>query len=142
MCRITPPRVREVSTYPMTLSVVIRITPACAGSITLSPFRFSQGWDHPRVCGKYAFHCVNAFVILGSPPRVREVYTIIKRSGIDKGITPACAGSIKYFSINSCVAWDHPRVCGKYSSLTGTILKLSGSPPRVREVSFKFFFTL
>ena len=66
---------------------------------------------------------------------MREVCTfrdVHRRCG---GITPAYAGSITGRKNNRSYRQDHPRVCGKYSfqfQLTATI---SGSPPRMREVS-------
>ena len=51
---------------------------------------------------------------MGSPPRVREVFTEYENVMKAKGITPACAGSIKTTAIIDGWCWDHPRVCGKY----------------------------
>ncbi|KXG91403.1 hypothetical protein HMPREF3232_00001 [Fannyhessea vaginae] len=49
------------------------------------------------------------------------------------GITPACAGKTQKLSCCSLRFEDHPRVCGKNSSLVKYTVAALGSPPRVRE---------
>ena len=94
MCRITPPRVREVSCIIFLAFNLLGITPACAGSIFFNSSSSFEFWDHPRVCGKYLLKLLPYYPNSGSPPRVREVYIYSKSQSISIGITPACAGSI------------------------------------------------
>ena len=70
---------------------------------------------------------------LGSPPRVREkrIQTIIFRSC--SGITPACAGKTDSLCKSARQIRDHPRMCGKNSTLRNATWPISGSPPHVRE---------
>ena len=49
------------------------------------------------------------------------------------GITPACAGKTYKVTGLERGKRDHPRVCGKNSSMISLSGCLSGSPPRVRE---------
>ena len=68
----SPPRVREKLLVLSEISLIPRITPACAGKTLASRYRRHLPRDHPRVCGKNSsreWHSSNA---LGSPPRVRE----------------------------------------------------------------------
>ena len=69
----------------------------------------------------------------GSPPRVREKPQLGFACWCVPGITPACAGKTYIRQVSSGVVWDHPRVCGKNSSLSLRLAPISGSPPRVRE---------
>ena len=54
---------------------------------------------------------------MGSPPRVREVFTEYENVMKAKGITPACAGSISGVEFAIIRLGDHPRVCGKYREI-------------------------
>ena len=74
------------------ISVIVGITPACAGKSG-----FSQGGsygyrDHPRVCGEKESNFGVFDCIVGSPPRVRGKVHKPKADTIELGITPACAG--------------------------------------------------
>ena len=70
---------------------------------------------------------------------MREVLKYFNHKCVDIGITPACAGSIRQKSKRINGYWDHPRVCGKYSSCASRFAAPPGSPPRVREVLCKSF---
>ena len=70
----SPPRLREVFEETDTKGGYAGITPACAGSIVIRLDRFCVNWDHPRVCGKYLQALKMVTCMLGSPPRVREVF--------------------------------------------------------------------
>ena len=54
------------------LTMIARITPACAGKTDLSKIQVEQYQDHPRVCGKNMDLLNEDGEGVGSPPRVRE----------------------------------------------------------------------
>mgnify|MGYP001673374070 CR=1 FL=1 len=49
------------------------------------------------------------------------------------GITPAHAGRMRTGLSDGDLKWDHPRACGKNSTLHSQIYLPVGSPPRMRE---------
>ena len=109
------------------------ITPACAGKTYIQQFQFKEYEDHPRVCGKNSSMANITPFKPGSPPRVREKQRIkVTVSHADR-ITPACAGKTACSCNRLARSQDHPRMCGKNNSVTGTINFNVGSPPRVRE---------
>ena len=55
-------------------------------------------------------------VLLGSPPRVRGKGNLRCDSGIENGITPACAGKSLAGEPMRGKPLDHPRVCGEKHS--------------------------
>jgi len=69
-----------------------RITPAHAGKTSWKAFLLVERKDHPRACGKdngfHIFHKCDE----GSPPRMRERPSSIRRLSSNPGITPAHAG--------------------------------------------------
>ena len=89
--------------------------------------------DHPRVCGKDAWHSLWRVYLMGSPPRVREGQQLISLMIVKKRITPACAGRTKCDSSLCNFRLDHPRVCGKDRIKSYLSNAPEGSPPRVRE---------
>ncbi len=94
-------------------TAVTRITPAHAGRIAHRISLLGRGQDHPRACGKNCGSEPTAILFRGSPPRMREEFSI-------------------HFS-SSCLIVDHPRACGKNFLLSSTSLRERGSPPRMRE---------
>ena len=104
----SPPRVRGKGRKRHHRLLRARITPACAGSISI---------------------CFNS---LGSPPRVRgkgRLLTFLLRRS---GITPACAGKRPTGQAKNGTLGDHPRVCGEKRYLASMDNPQEGSPPRVR----------
>ena len=73
----------------------MRITPACAGTITKIEVMDESGGDHPCMCGDYFIHISIPMLLLGSPLHVRGLYSSIKSYTNFIGITPACAGTIR-----------------------------------------------
>mgnify|MGYP001010101237 CR=1 FL=1 len=129
----SPPRVRERLERTVTAALQARITPACAGKTFADLGRGELRGDHPRVCGKDYSLSHQTKLYKGSPPRVRERRR--QKSGRLHGtrITPACAGKTKTVKDSTHKKEDHPRVCGKDSDPCTKSLRISGSPPRVRE---------
>ena len=130
----SPPHVREVLIPSTSLLRSARITPACAGSTKEVFKRFHRKQDHPRMCGKYSSPITFLSVVLGSPPHVREVLSMIFNMCLVLRITPACAGSTAKQQAFNILTQDHPRMCGKYLEVLHLSVCIEGSPPHVREV--------
>ena len=113
-------------------SILIRITPAYAGSsVGRNNSRYIPP-DHPRVCGEQA-SCLMAINRLpGSPPRMRGAGFTWYSSVAGWGITPAYAGSSPAFISSTTTPPDHPRVCGEQSTSSSLRSYSAGSPPRMR----------
>ena len=128
----SPPRVRGTAMPKASISVAIRITPACAGNSPRIKGTLIYKWDHPRVCGEQAFNLCLSTLERGSPPRVRG--TGFKNPVWLTGfrITPACAGNRHLFHKLHSLCKDHPRVCGEQHRVSIPSHSHSGSPPRVR----------
>ena len=109
------------------------ITPACAGKTSIFLCSSISSRDHPRVCGKNVSSKSDETARVGSPPRVREKRFKDYSKGQELRITPACAGKTSRCHCQTLPMWDHPRVCGKNSSLSISNILRTGSPPRVRE---------
>ena len=73
------------------------------------------------------------FLIMGSPPRVREKLEKLEARAAMAGITPACAGKTPHLNNALLLCQDHPRVCGKNKFNLIRAVPVLGSPPRVRE---------
>ena len=110
----SPPRVRELPLMKPRLSSEDGITPACAG-ITYRDYQdVLAAEDHPRVCGNYLRYGMREVVMIGSPPRVRELQCDPRGPVLATGITPACAGITNQGLNFQSYPRDHPRVCGNY----------------------------
>ena len=84
------------------------------------------------MCGEKFLLSLSAFVILGSPPRVRgkDKTFVVTSSG--ERITPACAGKSHILCSCKISSKDHPRVCGEKAVWHTLRVESAGSPPRVR----------
>ena len=108
----SPPHVRGKAGRRTSCTGIQRITPACAGK---SPLRLFD-----------RLYCS------GSPPHVRGKASNAFIRPYGDRITPACAGKRRTQSMKRSPSGDHPRMCGEKYEITGTGLKLKGSPPHVR----------
>ena len=124
---------REKRASFFSVSIIIGITPACAGKTLLTHYRQGWGRDHPRVCGKNRITITRVSLSPGSPPRVREKLSRFLVPDSNDRITPACAGKTDGVGLVNTTLRDHPRVCGKNLSKILTAWSFMGSPPRVRE---------
>ena len=129
----SPPRVREERKYGKRANRCSGITPACAGRTYIDGATVYLLGDHPRVCGKNPNEYKDRQNVQGSPPRVREELALFGVNVVKVGITPACAGRTKTEDKKILDREDHPRVCGKNSSICVILACNEGSPPRVRE---------
>ena len=92
---------------------VLRPTPACAGSTHCLAHLRPSSVAHPRLCGEYSTEQSQCGCQIGSPPRVRGILLVSDGSGVDRGITPACAGNTAHEGNFFHGHRDHPRVCGE-----------------------------
>ena len=137
----SPPLARGIRFKREIFSPSIRITPACAGN-TLQSFPFSFVCeDHPRLRGEYNHLTACIYHPQGSPPLARGILWLRGNASVCKGITPACAGNTRCFTIKAAQAKDHPRLRGEYHNPQYACCREEGSPPlargiRCRNVSF------
>ena len=102
----SPPRMREESETTSKGVQIPRITPAHAGRIDLHQIPVWLFWDHPRACGKNLLIIPIYDCIVGSPPRMREEFTVEQVATLGTGITPAHAGRILKNSINIAILYQ------------------------------------
>ena len=88
----SPPRVRGKVGRVLAHSVILRITPACAGKSETPAPTNPRYTDHPRVCGEKMPFKAAKYHDYGSPPRVRGKGSAAIRGRKNRRITPACAG--------------------------------------------------
>ena len=84
------------------------------------------------MCGEKYPVMDDAFIDMGSPPRMRGKVRISQRDKFFSGITPAYAGKSCSVAGADFGRWDHPRVCGEKDSLHLVAGAEKGSPPRMR----------
>ena len=72
----SPPRVRGIPNSRMQVAYWPGITPACAGNTMGVMVNEGNAEDHPRVCGEYLLTFAPAYMVKGSPPRVRGILFI------------------------------------------------------------------
>ena len=132
----SPPRMREELLGKVYTEHCMRITPAHAGRMTGVAEVCLIFMDHPRACGKNLSTLEALQLRLGSPPRMREEFSIPMPDVRTIGITPAHAGRIIFFRPRLFSSRDHPRACGKNYVSALTFCICAGSPPRMREELF------
>ena len=108
------------------------ITPAYAGT-TCRWVRGSRStWDHPRLRGDHRRARVLACAILGSPPLTRGPRQRIDDPRNLVRITPAYAGTTRWYCVPRCSQRDHPRLRGDHILLPFKQHRNVGSPPLTR----------
>ena len=128
----SPPRWRGAHRVGPHHEVVVRITPALAGSTSSECCPVQGCRDHPRVGGEHHLMRWDKEIKSGSPPRWRGARNAsAKRHGVP-GITPALAGSTTRCRVPVPVEPDHPRVGGEHSLVLSSRMDAQGSPPRWR----------
>ena len=110
----SPPLARGIHNLLRIHVVYGGITPACAGNTNIPLDRICILEDHPRLRGEYRMEFDSSLCFLGSPPLARGIQSKSKRSFVDPGITPACAGNTLIAESSICISWDHPRLRGEY----------------------------
>ena len=128
------PHVRGARSGGSSVSLLMGIIPACAGS-TKGAFGIQgRHWDHPRMCGEHRISVNTVSSSAGSSPHVRGAHNIVGHLIHITGIIPACAGSTARDTSKIAVFRDHPRMCGEHvrrqsvrQLLTGIIPACAGS---------------
>ena len=100
----------------------------------------SSSGDHPRGCGDMQNRISLFEGPEGSPPRVRGHVPLPLTQFLDRGITPAGAGTCFSFHDLVLLFKDHPRGCGDMPRLQSVFHVVQGSPPRVRGHVFLGWF--
>ena len=128
----SPPRARGAGVRVAVRVVLVRITPACAGSRgSRRPPRLPTR-DHPRVRGEQTKGMRLIVHGRGSPPRARGAGPAVGSRADRSGITPACAGSRVFGAAGMPLRGDHPRVRGEQQAGRSGAGSGGGSPPRAR----------
>ena len=109
-----------------------RITPACAGSTGVHAERRRAGADHPRLRGEHARSSKANPRSRGSPPPARGALGDQVLDGLQRRITPACAGSTALGLLQYSVGADHPRLRGEHWLVASSNKNCGGSPPPAR----------
>ena len=130
--RGSPPRVRGKAGRALEGACIPGITPACAGKSLSMQLVLALSGDHPRVCGEKYPVMDDAFIDMGSPPRMRGKEKKQAGRAVCGGITPACAGKSCTEGHSRPVRRDHPRVCGEKNCGSKLAFRTMGSPPRMR----------
>ena len=128
----SPPRMRGKPTQTQCCPPISRITPAHAGKTFSLPGSRALRPDHPRACGEN-YRSYKSFVRQrGSPPRMRGKLVLNRDHAVPLRITPAHAGKTCASSTSRAACGDHPRACGENSVVREDVIKITGSPPRMR----------
>ena len=128
----SPPRVRGAPRVSSPGCLILRLTPACAGSTTHARSCPGSRSTHPRVCGEHDHRSRRGGRGLDSPPRVRGARRPALSASTPRGLTPACAGSTPHQRLDDHDAPTHPRVCGEHDTDRSEQRYERDSPPRVR----------
>ena len=129
----SPPLARERPRIPCHTSYSRRITPARAGTTSLSMCSIPTWQDHPRSRGNdQEFHAILRIAV-GSPPLARERPLALPCGTFTGRITPARAGTTQVRTGQRNDKEDHPRSRGNDSSSQSPSASISGSPPLARE---------
>ena len=128
----SPLHVRGLQSMIILLSVIVRITPACAGTTYYKVTKLQRGEDHPCMCGDYTRNNNLVLFFLGSPLHVRGLHISNCLFLKPVGITPACAGTTCIAPLDASVSQDHPCMCGDYSLRHRQPIFILGSPLHVR----------
>ena len=88
----SPPRMRGKLRYNLAKVIQIRITPADAGKTWKWKSSNIMFRDHPRGCGENVHVLIIAYIVAGSPPRMRGKPFLNLDKRRQNRITPADAG--------------------------------------------------
>ena len=109
-----------------------RITPARAGTTTISRVMFASARDHPRSRGYHFVVVGYVFNQIGSPPLARvPLCGFFRRQSVSR-ITPARAGTTVTVDGGGRLSVDHPRSRGYHRSPFRNMSRCWGSPPLAR----------
>ena len=127
-----PPRVRGAPGPGASRLVRSRLTPACAGSTSISAVISTGAPTYPRVCGEHHRFRSEKIPTYDLPPRVRGARLAIRSIGDAFRLTPACAGSTTTTRPAAMNTSTYPRVCGEHHTPGEGEPDDVDLPPRVR----------
>ena len=108
------------------------IIPADAGSTVADNDGQLGKEDHPRGCGEHARQASTGPLSAGSSPRMRGARGTDARTGHERRIIPADAGSTRSDPGSMRTPRDHPRGCGEHGVGADAVYRVEGSSPRMR----------
>ena len=126
------PRMRGALSPSSSASAIPWIIPADAGSTKSPNTAFLSCRDHPRGCGEHASMTYEGARVQGSSPRMRGAQDQDAPNQAKPGIIPADAGSTAGGWSAAPGRRDHPRGCGEHSPSSSSLMRASGSSPRMR----------
>ena len=134
----SPPHTRG-QVAPIVTSVInTRITSAHAGTRLLSVVVTNADRDHPRTRGDKFSTVLKPSISSGSPPHTRGQDQRTDNRHLNKGITPAHAGTSAGKTLSAVQYWDHPRTRGDKRNDWGCYNCNGGSPPHTRGQAASF----
>ena len=128
----SPPHARGRRCSAITISIAVRITPACAGKTPKGHAAFVLIADHPRMRGEDEALPRSGGIRMGSPPHARGRLAMLSDVSSITRITPACAGKTCVFSLPLHRGTDHPRMRGEDAPNRRAQRHEAGSPPHAR----------
>ena len=128
----SPPRMRGKAPSGVAAAPTVGITPAYAGKRKWPCSCRATLRDHPRICGEKRLCFFHGLGLPGSPPHMRGKVVGSPHGSDGIGITPAYAGKRLLRPVRTGMSRDHPRVCGEKPCFVPPMLRVSGSPPRMR----------
>ena len=132
------PLARERLTFISLSFILFRITPARAGTTTISLYHVPYSQDHPRSRGNDPLTRTITTSPLGSPPLARERRVLLIALPMTFRITPARAGTTFKFLFTKSTYQDHPRSRGNDINEPISLCHAPGSPPLARERRLSF----
>ena len=129
----SPPLAREPHAETVSPSLEAGITPARAGTTPKSGSEGAVTRDHPRSRGNHRILTPLSRRAAGSPPLAREPPCILPRPSNRRGITPARAGTTRWYRHHNHKKQDHPRSRGNHRIVRVSGGVGQGSPPLARE---------
>ena len=108
------------------------LIPACAGSMKNAVTKTLPDAAHPRVRGEHPVSRIEWKPDLGSSPRARGAFHRRRVRDDERGLIPACAGSMQCSGISGMTGPAHPRVRGEHVLGLPATCCCRGSSPRAR----------
>ena len=127
-----PPQVRGAREVRIMTVVCHGLTPAGAGSTSISHHSMWQVRAYPRRCGEHFFLISGSCVRTGLPPQVRGAPARILGIEPRRGLTPAGAGSTAKCPMDLAHKGAYPRRCGEHRTSHRVWPLFLGLPPQVR----------
>ena len=132
LTRGTSPRMRGKPLVSPLRAAYQRNIPAYAGKTNTGSESEESNEEHPRVCGENGYMIGEAYIRIGTSPRMRGKLTPIIGDENTSGNIPAYAGKTGRCCPQLGCRTEHPRVCGENASHPGNFDNMAGTSPRMR----------